>query len=80
VLFGGGLLISGKTDLANVLGFLDVFGEWRPELALVMAGAAAAFFFVRSGIGLLASGQSAAWIFIAAVCAGSFLAGRFVLS
>ena len=29
------------------------------------------------GIVLLASGQSFAWIFIAAVCAGLFLAGRF---
>jgi uncharacterized membrane protein YedE/YeeE len=123
VLFGSGLLISGMTDPANVLGFLDVFGEWRPELALVMAGAALAaapaFFFVRRrhrnllgetvslpdrtridsrlllgaatfGIGwglagicpgpgmvLLASGQSVAWVFIGAVCAGLFLATRF---
>ena len=29
------------------------------------------------GIVLLASGQSVAWIFIAAVCAGLLLAGRF---
>lgn len=50
-LFGSGLLISGMTDPANVLGFLDVFGNWRPELALVMAGAALAaapaYYFVR---------------------------------
>jgi uncharacterized protein len=51
MLFGAGLLISGMADPANVLGFLDVFGEWRPQLALVMAGAALAaapaFLFVR---------------------------------
>lgn len=50
-LFGAGLLISGMTNPANVLGFLDVFGNWRPELALVMGGAALvaapAFLFVR---------------------------------
>ena len=51
LLFGGGLLLSGMTDPANVLGFLDVLGEWRPQLALVMAGAALAaapaYHFVR---------------------------------
>jgi uncharacterized membrane protein YedE/YeeE len=51
ILFGGGLLLSGMTDPANVLGFLDVLGAWRPQLALVMAGAALAsapaFFLVR---------------------------------
>ena len=51
ILFGAGLLISGMTDPANVLGFLDIFGAWRPQLALVMGGAmlvaAPAFFYVR---------------------------------
>lgn len=51
LLFGGGLLLSGMTDPANVLGFLDLFGEWRPQLALVMGGAALAaapaFYYVR---------------------------------
>ena len=50
-LFGGGLLLSGMTDPANVLGFLDLFGTWRPQLALVMAAAvcvaAPAFMYVR---------------------------------
>jgi uncharacterized membrane protein YedE/YeeE len=50
-LFGSGLLISGMLDPANVLGFLDFFGEWRPQLALVMGGAvvvaAPAFLYVR---------------------------------
>lgn len=40
IFFGGGLLLSGMTDPANVLGFLDFFGKWRPQLAFVMGGAA----------------------------------------
>jgi len=51
VLFGSGLLISGMLDPANVLGFLDFFGQWRPQLALVMGGAivvaAPAFMLIR---------------------------------
>jgi uncharacterized membrane protein YedE/YeeE len=39
LLFGAGLLVSGMTDPANVLGFLDIFGEWRPQLAYVMGAA-----------------------------------------
>lgn len=38
VLFGVGLLLSGMTDPAKVIGFLDVTGRWDPSLALVMAG------------------------------------------
>lgn len=37
LLFGLGLAISGMTDTAKVLGFLDLFGEWDYRLALVMA-------------------------------------------
>lgn len=40
-LFGGGLALSGMTDPARVLGFLDVLGDWDPALLLVMAGALA---------------------------------------
>ena len=51
LLFGAGLLISGMTDPANVLAFLDVAGDWRPALAFVMGGAvlaaAPAFYFAR---------------------------------
>jgi len=39
LLFGAGLLLSGMTRPAKVLGFLDVFGDWDPSLLLVMAGA-----------------------------------------
>lgn len=38
-LFGMGLAISGMTDPARVIGFLDVFGKWDPALVFVMAGA-----------------------------------------
>jgi hypothetical protein len=39
LLFGAGLLLSGMTQPAKVLGFLDVFGVWDPTLAFVMAAA-----------------------------------------
>lgn len=41
VLFGVGLLVSGMTDPARVLAFLDVAGAWNPALAFVMGGAVA---------------------------------------
>ena len=40
-IFGIGLLISGMLDPANVLGFLDLAGDWNPQLAFVMGGAIA---------------------------------------
>ena len=40
-LFGAGLALSGMTDTAKVLGFLDLFGNWVPDLAFVMGGAVA---------------------------------------
>jgi len=39
ILFGVGLAMSGMTDTAKVLGFLDVTGQWVPDLAFVMGGA-----------------------------------------
>ena len=46
-LFGIGLVLAGMTDPAYIRGVLDVTGEWRPELAFVMASALAisALFF-----------------------------------
>jgi hypothetical protein len=38
-LFGAGLWVSGMTDTAKVLGWLDLFGAWDPTLAFVMGGA-----------------------------------------
>lgn len=39
LIFGLGLLISGMSNPAKVLGFLDVSGLWDPSLVFVMAGA-----------------------------------------
>ena len=39
MVFGVGLAVSGMTDTAKVLGFLDVLGNWVPDLAFVMGGA-----------------------------------------
>jgi uncharacterized membrane protein YedE/YeeE len=36
--FGAGLLISGMTQPAKVIGFLDVIGGWDPTLMFVMGG------------------------------------------
>lgn len=38
-LFGFGLAMSGMTDPRRVLGFLDLFGNFDPTLALVLGGA-----------------------------------------
>jgi uncharacterized membrane protein YedE/YeeE len=40
-IFGWGLLISGMMQPAKVLAFLDIFGNWDPSLAVVMAAALA---------------------------------------
>lgn len=37
--FGIGLIVSGMTDPAKVIGFLDLAGSWDPSLAFVMGGA-----------------------------------------
>lgn len=36
LLFGTGLIVSGMTDPGNVQGFLDLAGDWRPELMGVL--------------------------------------------
>lgn len=40
-LFGLGLVVSGMSNPAKVIGFLDVAGAWDPTLLVVMAGALA---------------------------------------
>lgn len=37
--FGAGLLVSGMTQPAKVIAFLDVTGRWDPSLAFVLGGA-----------------------------------------
>jgi len=39
VLFGLGLVISGMTNPAKILAFLDLSGAWDPSLIFVMGGA-----------------------------------------
>lgn len=39
IVFGLGIMVSGMADPAKVLNFFDVFGNWDPSLAFVMAGA-----------------------------------------
>ncbi len=46
LVFGLGLILSGMSDPAKVLGFLDLAGPWDPSLAFVMGGAI--------GVGLVA--------------------------
>lgn len=38
-LFSIGLMLSGMSNPAKVIGFLDLFGTWDPSLAFVMIGA-----------------------------------------
>lgn len=39
LIFGLGLIISGMSNPAKVLNFLDLSGTWDPSLAFVMGGA-----------------------------------------
>ncbi len=39
VLFGLGLIISGMTNPAKILAFLDIAGAWDPSFIFVMGGA-----------------------------------------
>jgi uncharacterized membrane protein YedE/YeeE len=39
LIFAGGLVLSGMTDPARVLAFLDFAGDWDPRLIWVMVGA-----------------------------------------
>ncbi len=43
LLFGIGMVISGMSDPAKVIGFLDITGKWDISLAFVMGGALAVF-------------------------------------
>jgi uncharacterized protein len=39
LMFALGLVVSGMTQPAKVIGFLDITGKWDPSLAFVMGGA-----------------------------------------
>ena len=51
VLFALGLGVSGMTQPQNIVGFLDIFGDWNPSLIFVMVGAIGfhgiSYFFIR---------------------------------
>jgi len=49
-LFGVGLALSGMTQPAKVVGFLDVLGDWDPSLAFVMLGALAVYAGAYHGV------------------------------
>lgn len=62
LVFGLGLIVSGMTDPARVLGFLDVAGTWNPALALVMGPA----------VGVAAAGYALARRWRRPVCVPDF--------
>jgi len=39
ILFSIGLGVSGMTEPAKIIAFLDIFGHWDPSLIFVMIGA-----------------------------------------
>lgn len=43
LLFAIGLGVAGMLNPANVRGFLDILGEWKPALMFVMVGAIAVY-------------------------------------
>ncbi len=45
LIFGIGLIVSGMTNPAKVIGFLDIAGKWDPSLGMVMVGAILVGFF-----------------------------------
>ncbi|HSD88112.1 MAG TPA: YeeE/YedE family protein [Kofleriaceae bacterium] len=50
LLFGGGLLVSGMTRPAKVVGFLDPAHHWDPSLAFVIVGAIAVYAIAQAAI------------------------------
>jgi hypothetical protein len=58
LVFGIGLIVSGMSNPAKVLGFLDLAGKWDPSLALVMAGAIA----VAVGAYAIAQRRQTTWL------------------
>jgi uncharacterized membrane protein YedE/YeeE len=58
LVFGAGLAVSGMTNPAKVLGFLDVAGAWDPTLAFVMGSA----LVVSNGGYLLSRRREHGWL------------------
>jgi len=45
LIFGLGLIVSGMTNPANIIGFLDIAGKWNPNMVFVMLGGISITFF-----------------------------------
>ncbi len=58
IIFGMGLVVSGMTEPANVIAFLNLSAGWSPALLLVMGSA-----LVVTGIGYRLAGRRAAPLF-----------------
>jgi len=58
IVFGAGLAISGMTNPAKVLAFLDIAGRWDPTLAFVMGGA----LLVSAGGYQIARRRESSWL------------------
>lgn len=58
LLFGLGLIVSGMSNPAKVLGFLDLAGPWDPSLLFVMGGAVA----VGLAAFRIACGRTTTWL------------------
>lgn len=54
---GFGLALSGMGDPVNVIGFLDIFGQWKPQLIFVMGGAATVTFIGYHWLGVQKGGS-----------------------
>lgn len=46
VLFGLGLTLSGMSDAATLLGFLNITGAWMPDRIFIIGGAVVVTFLV----------------------------------
>ena len=46
-LFAIGLSVAGMTQPDNIIGFLDIFGNWKAELMFVMGAAVLTLFFLK---------------------------------
>ena len=62
LLFGSGLILSGMSNPAKVLAFLDLAGRWDPSLLFVMLGA-----ILVAAVAFRAGGERARTVFGATI-------------
>ena len=68
LVFGTGLLVSGMSNPAKVLGFLDLAGRWDPTLLVVMA--ALVGLCPAPAIVAVGAGRAPGFVFTIAMLAG----------